>query len=558
MPITPDEFMRANEFDSAFASANRDREDVPAYDAAYLGLDDVATATGLDLPLSTWVWESKAHGPCKSERQQAIVRMFHAAIREKNTELVMGMVQRGVVSPDVPDRWGATPLATAIAEGNLFMVKLLLDLGAAVNLPAKGRSNQIARWRRNKYGDTPPELERTPLMLAAASGRLALVKLLIDAGADDGVIAPDGAMALRLAVDNKHREIVDFLPLRRGGAWRRWKTHNGAAMHRLKRAAAALYYFARFFVWEVPRFILWSVPKHTLIGLRDLAKWAWKKIKPFSGVFRREIKALPRHLRAAAKWVWRGLRALPSVLKAGAATAVRWLKAAAGKVWSIAKAMPAALAALGRRIGAVAARAARWCGRQVKAIPRYAATVWRKTKAVARWTMDATIEFAKWTRVFGKSVVQWLWKAILAIPSALKFVWEWVKKSSTAIGRALAALLALPIALVHTAALAVISLLRRARNVTFADLWAAIAALGKAVVDLPRQVWRAMVALGDVSYKVMETLFGFVGVVVYAIAYVVVKIVMFIPKHLLVMVQATMSSVKKGGHEVAVWINPKW
>lgn len=584
MPITPDEFIRANDFDAAFAQASREREDVPAYDAAHLSLDDVASATELGLPLSSWQWDNNAYVVGISERKRDIVTMFHTAIREKNSELVMGMVRRGVVSPDVPDRSGSTPLATAINEGNLLITKLLLDLGADVNLPCQGRSDQIERWRRQKYGDTPPELERTPLMLASAGGKLALVKLLMDAGADDGHIAPDGAMGLRLAADAGHRDVVDFLPLRRGGAFRRWKVHNGAAMHRLQRAAAALYYFAKFFVWEVPKFFLRFVPKHTLKVLGKLAKWAWKQVRPCGGFIQRAIKDLPRKLKRAAQWVWRGLRLLPGALKDGAVAATRWLRAAAGRTWELVKAVPPALAVLAAKLAIATKRGAMWTrdasiraakytGKAAKSTAewtyRQAKETPRRIQALAIWTWEAACTTVDMTKRFvvttgklflglGKAMAKWVWKMILAIPDAIKLVWEWLKKSTTAIGKAVVALLATPLALLHTAALAVISLLQRARNVTLKDLWAALVALGRAIVDLPKQVCKAMAALGDVAYGVMEKLFGFVGVVVYAIGYVMLKIVLFIPKHVLEMVKAAGSSLRKGGHEVAAWINPKW
>src|SRR4051812_12779747 len=104
------------------------------------------------------------------------------------------------------------------------MVCLLISLGATVDafgtLPARGAPR------------------RTPLQAAAAGGNLALVRLLVtDFGADDGLLAPDGQLALRLAADGGHRDVVAFLPVRRGGACARWKTHHAVAWARIKRAA---------------------------------------------------------------------------------------------------------------------------------------------------------------------------------------------------------------------------------------------------------------------------------------------------------------------------------
>jgi hypothetical protein len=64
-----------------------------------------------------------------------------------------------------------------------------------------------------------------------------------DAKADDAIIAPDGAMALRLAVQYGYREIVDYLPARRGGAWLRFKTERAYSMRMIKSASRKIFGF---------------------------------------------------------------------------------------------------------------------------------------------------------------------------------------------------------------------------------------------------------------------------------------------------------------------------
>lgn len=565
MPITPDAFIRANEFDAAFAAAQLDPEDVPAYNAEHLSLADIAASTDLELPLSHWVW-GKPHVRRKSDRQQAIVTLFHTAVKEKNSELVLAMVRRGVVSPDVPDVSKQTPLATAVREGNLHMVKLLLDLGAAVNTPIRSRNEKIPQWKRRKFAEDPPEIERTPLMLAAADGRLAIVKLLMDAGADDGIIAPDGQMALRLAADGGHREIVDYLPLRRGGALRRWMVHNGQALDRIQRAADALYRFVKAFVWVIPKFFLFDLPNMTLKGMASLAKWTWKKVRPYGSQLRAAIARLPDHLRAAAQWLWRSLQRLPGILKTGVEATGRWLKAAVQHTWAIVQELPAALASIAHQAGKATWRAAKWCGHQVIAMPSYvvAAARWTRDAAVTagRWAGRATIAISRFVRSAIITVAKFLWRAICALPAAVSMVWKWLKTSATAIGRALVALLATPIALLHTAALAVVSLIRRARSVTLADLWAGLVAVARAVIDLPRQVWRAFKSAVEMGLEVSGKVFGVLGAILYiivvGIAWGAAWLALFIPRQVLKMLKAVASSLSKGGHEVAVWINPKW
>ena len=73
--------------------------------------------------------------------------------------------------------------------------------------------------------------QRTPLQQACKTGNLPIVKLLMETHAcNDALIAPDGQLALRLASRNGHKDIVSYLPLRRGGGWKRWKHNHKQSM----------------------------------------------------------------------------------------------------------------------------------------------------------------------------------------------------------------------------------------------------------------------------------------------------------------------------------------
>ncbi|KAF1968539.1 ankyrin [Bimuria novae-zelandiae CBS 107.79] len=64
------------------------------------------------------------------------------------------------IEPESKDKYGLTPLSRAAQNGNEAVVKLLLDKGADLEL-------------KDKYG-------RTPLLWAVAKGHKAVVKLLLD------------------------------------------------------------------------------------------------------------------------------------------------------------------------------------------------------------------------------------------------------------------------------------------------------------------------------------------------------------------------------------------
>lgn len=126
--------------------------------------------------------------------------------------------------------------------------------------------------------------------------------------ADDSLIAPDGQIALRLAADNGHREVVEYLPARRGGGFRRWKYKNRTAIRRAKRAGKAIGTFVKFFVWDIEKFFLWTVPKHTIVKpLMKACTWAWENRKAFGPWCVRQVREFPARVERFVKALGRGI-----------------------------------------------------------------------------------------------------------------------------------------------------------------------------------------------------------------------------------------------------------
>ncbi|KAL2269752.1 hypothetical protein VTJ83DRAFT_1936 [Remersonia thermophila] len=271
------------------------------------------------------------HKRCIYRAQSRIVDAFFAAIQAGDVEAVARFVRDGLVSPDVaegcrlPDETephGRTPLIAAVQTGRGDVVCALVALGAGVDVfgtvPAPG-SDRL-RGRRSRHHDA--SVRRTPLMVAATENRLAMVKLLMEGfGADDALIAPDGQLALRLAVEHKRADIVRYLPARRGGAWRRWCAEHAAAMRRARWAAGKIGFFFKFFLWYVPKFLVWNVPKDGIVvPLWKGLKYGWENKHKLGGWCKRQIKALPGRLARGGKAVWRGVGKIPKIVKATA----RW------------------------------------------------------------------------------------------------------------------------------------------------------------------------------------------------------------------------------------------
>ncbi|KAG7292146.1 hypothetical protein NEMBOFW57_002181 [Staphylotrichum longicolle] len=299
--------------------------------------------------------------------QKQIVATLFDAVAGKNVELVTALVEQGFVSPDVPDAGGRTPLIAAVEAGNGAMVCALVALGARVG----------------GYG-TVGGAERTPLMVAAARGNLALAKLLMeDFGADDGVIAPDGQLALRLAADGGHRDVVAYLPARRGGAWRRWKSTHAVAWRRVTRAAGKVWWFFEVLLYEIPKFFLWSVPKHVVVKpLWEGGKYCWENKHKFGGWCKRQAKAFPGRVKRAGKAVWKGMKKVPK------------------GVWSVAKEIPGVIKRLVKwlwkvitRIPAAMKKLCVWIWESLKRVGKAVGHVFMRVVAALHTTVAAVLDF---------------------------------------------------------------------------------------------------------------------------------------------------------------------
>ncbi|KAK3330446.1 ankyrin repeat-containing domain protein [Apodospora peruviana] len=350
------------------------------------------------------------------QTQADIVDALFRAVRTKNDELVSLLVKEGLVSPDVPNGVGETPLIAAVDAGNGAMVCALIALGATVDLFARWHNqtdnNEAAVLREfYHYGDWDDGVTekplRTPLMVAAAKGNLALAKLLIeDFGAKDALVANDGQLALRLAADSGHRELVSYLPARRGGAWRRWKVHHAVATRRIKTAVRGLWAVVKFFVWHLPKFLVWSVPKHVVVlPIKNSAVYAWKNKKHFGGWCGRQVKELPGRLKRGAQSVWREAKDMPRIAKE-----------ILQELWKVVKRIPGAIKILGQ-----------WIWEGLKKAGNALKSVFLGIVSVLHTAVMAVLDF------FRTITLKDVWHGVTAVFRAVfvdfpKAVWDGIKK----------------------------------------------------------------------------------------------------------------------------------
>jgi len=279
-------------------------------------------------------------------RRQDIVTAYFNAIKSKNDEVVAALIESGVVSTETTSAEGRTPLLAAIEAGHVRTVQQLMDFEAQVNALGVMSGMKSQPYRYGPDGSTM--VFRSPLMCAAENGNLTIVKLLMETyGADDGIVAPDGELALRLAASHGHREIVKYLPTRRRGGWKRWKTKHQKAMKRIVQAGKGIYSFFWMLGFEIPKFFLWSIPKHCIVlPAIDGIKWlhlhraelperivAWmKKVWIRLKKFPEELWDFNKHL---AKFTWTGIKRLPKSLKIALLWAYTGLKEVASAITHI-------------------------------------------------------------------------------------------------------------------------------------------------------------------------------------------------------------------------------
>jgi hypothetical protein len=193
----------------------------------------------------------------------------------------------------------------AVKAGNMKMCQELLDFGAEIDnfgIPPHGAVNRNPRCCICTSQELAP---RTPLMLAAELGSLTLVRLFMDVySADDALIAPDSQIALRLAASNGHREIVNYLPARRGGGWQRWKKNRSKAMKRINKAGKKIHQFTRIVVLDIPALFMYALP-------RGLVEWLWSRRQDIPRWIGEFVRWVPEAGLEVLKWVGRILRGVP-------------------------------------------------------------------------------------------------------------------------------------------------------------------------------------------------------------------------------------------------------
>ena len=151
--------------------------------------------------------------------------MLNLAIKDKSNDVVAYLLNNQTTDVDISNKFGETPLMIASIEGNLPVVKALVQ----------GRKAKIDHigWTPLHYACARGQLEvaqyllangaivdsmspgnTTPLMMAVQSGNEQLIKLLLDKGADLQIKNNNGFTAIDIAVIYEKPWIVEGLSSR--------------------------------------------------------------------------------------------------------------------------------------------------------------------------------------------------------------------------------------------------------------------------------------------------------------------------------------------------------
>ncbi|KAF2029678.1 hypothetical protein EK21DRAFT_112720 [Setomelanomma holmii] len=187
-----------------------------------------------------------------------------------------------------------------------------------------------------------------------------------------------------------------------------------------------------------------------------------------------------------------------------------------------------------------------WGG--MKKAPR---AFWNGLKKIPKFLTN-TIMFIGRCLMFCSEIA---WKLIKRLPNAtniaLRWVWTGIKKTGLAIAKVFKQLISLS----HTILTAIGGFFQR---ITPRDVALALVRCLHAIfVDVPKTIWKWLYSFGEASLKVFKAMFSWMGWLLWELIKCIMEAVVYVPKKIGEILVACGSTVKNGGREVLVWIDPK-
>ena len=137
--------------------------------------------------------------------------MLNLAIKDKSNDVIAFLLSNQATDVDISNKYGETPLMIASIEGNLPLVKTLVQTKKAqidhvgwtpLHYACSRGHLEIAEYliANGAIVDSMSPGNTTPLMMAVQSGNEQLIKLLLDKGADLQIRNTNGLTAIDIAV----------------------------------------------------------------------------------------------------------------------------------------------------------------------------------------------------------------------------------------------------------------------------------------------------------------------------------------------------------------------
>ncbi len=281
-------------------------------------------------------------------------------------------------------------------------------------------------------------------MFAASTGSLPIVKLLFEPpySANDALVAPDGQIALRLAAENDHRAIVDYLPSRRAGGYLRFKTHNARSIEKIKKTLRQIAKVIKFFVWHLPKFFVWDVPKHLIVlPVVEGCKWCWANRRKIGPWCKHQFTEMPKRVAKFGKAAWKAAKKVPKAVWKAA-------KRTPKVIWKVIKKVSEAVREMGKalwklltvRIPNAIHIALKWTWEGISSLARAIGNTFLRFVSFLHTVFEAIITFLRnvTLRDIWNAFYDFLRAVFVTIP---KILWSWIQNFGEASYRVMKALL---------------------------------------------------------------------------------------------------------------------
>jgi len=177
---------------------------------------------GGSLDIATVLVDAGADVNLKST--QGFAPLF-AAVQNKHKPVVEYLLTKGAHINEKNGQTGLTALYKACVDGSLDIATVLLDAGADVNLKStqgytplyaavQSKHKPVVEYLLSKGASIDEKLGPlglTAFYKASIDGSLDIAKVLVDAGADINMKSTEGYTPLFVAVQNKHKPVVEYL-----------------------------------------------------------------------------------------------------------------------------------------------------------------------------------------------------------------------------------------------------------------------------------------------------------------------------------------------------------